>query len=176
MLSNDLGGVLLARSLIRMVFLLAAISRVAYATDAAGVSERANIILVMADDLGWGDVCYNGNAIVQTPCLDAMALEAVRLDRFYAAAPVCSPTRGSCLTGRHPYRYGIEWAGETPLKDEELTLAEVLRDAGYATGQFGKWHVGRLERRPPPLRRAAHGRTTLVRRGHGDGSPGRTTS
>jgi len=109
-------------------------------------AERPNVILIMADDLGWGDVAYNGNPVVQTPCLDAMALEAVRLDRFYAAAPVCSPTRGSCLTGRHPYRYGIEWAGEAPLRPGELTIAETLREAGYATGHFGKWHVGGLSK------------------------------
>jgi arylsulfatase A-like enzyme len=105
-----------------------------------------NIVLVMADDLGWSDVAYNGNPIVRTPHLDAMSQEGVRLDRFYAAAPVCSPTRGSCLTGRHPYRYGIEWAGETPLRSEEFTIAETLRASGYATGHFGKWHVGALSR------------------------------
>lgn len=113
---------------------------------ASGEAEDPNVVLVMADDLGWGDVGFNGNPIVQTPNLDAMAREAVRLDRFYAAAPVCSPTRGSCLTGRHPFRYGIEWAGETPLKREELTIGEVLRDAGYTTGHFGKWHVGGLSK------------------------------
>lgn len=108
--------------------------------------NRPNIVLVMADDLGWGDVAYNGNRIVKTPHLDVMAREAVRLDRFYAAAPVCSPTRGSCLTGRHPYRYGIEWAGESPLPTSEITFAEVLGATGYATGHFGKWHVGGLSK------------------------------
>ncbi len=105
-----------------------------------------NIILVMADDLGYGDVAYNGNATVRTPHLDQMADEGLRFDRFYAAAPVCSPTRGSCLTGRHPYRYGIVWAGEYPLPQGEVTLAQVLKTAGYATGHFGKWHVGNLSR------------------------------
>jgi arylsulfatase A-like enzyme len=123
------------------LFLLTLLAQVA-PSEAA----RPNIVLVMADDLGWGDVAFNGNPIVRTPHLDAMAREGVRLDRFYAAAPVCSPTRGSCLTGRHPFRYGIEWAGETPLKGEELTIAEVLRDAGYASGHFGKWHVGGLSK------------------------------
>jgi len=115
-------------------------------TSAKAADTRPNVILVMADDLGWGDVAYNGNRIVKTPHLDAMAREGVRLDRFYAAAPVCSPTRGSCLTGRHPFRYGIEWAGETPLRREEITIAEAMRDAGYATGHFGKWHVGGLSK------------------------------
>lgn len=90
--------------------------------------RRPNIILVMADDLGWGDVAYNGNKIVRTPHLDAMSREGIRLDRFYAAAPVCSPTRGSCLTGRHPFRYGITWAGETPLNTNEITIAEALSE------------------------------------------------
>jgi arylsulfatase A-like enzyme/N-acetylneuraminic acid mutarotase len=75
-----------------------------------------------------------------------MSRKGIRLDQFYAAAPVCSPTRGSCLTGRHPFRYGITWAGETPLNRSEMTIAEVLRKAGYATGHFGKWHVGGLSR------------------------------
>jgi len=108
--------------------------------------QQPNIILVMADDLGYGDVGYYGNAVLRTPELDAMAAEAVRLDRFYAAAPVCSPTRGSCITGRHPYRYGILWAGEFPLPAGEVTLAQALGKAGYATGHFGKWHMGSLSR------------------------------
>lgn len=106
--------------------------------------DLPNIILVMSDDQGWGDVGYNGNPILKTPHLDKMAETAVRLDRFYAAAPVCSPTRGSCLTGRHPFRYNIPWAGEGFLPQEEITLASALKNAGYATGHFGKWHVGQL--------------------------------
>ncbi len=66
------------------------------------------------------------------------------LDRFYAGAPVCSPTRGSCLTGRHPHRYGIFFANEGHLPPEEVTLAEALKTQGYATGHFGKWHLGTL--------------------------------
>jgi arylsulfatase A-like enzyme len=107
---------------------------------------RPNIIMVMADDQGWGDVGYNGNPIAQTPFLDAFSSEGVRLDRFYAAAPVCSPTRASCLTGRHPFRVGVPWAGDGFVSRDEQTIAEVLKDAGYATGHFGKWHVGELSR------------------------------
>ncbi len=110
------------------------------------LKSRPNIILVMADDLGWGDVAYNGNPIALTPNLDAMAAEAIRFDRFYAGAPVCSPTRGSCLTGRHPYRYNMPWAGEEPLPPEEITIAESLKRAGYATGHFGKWHLGQMSK------------------------------
>ena len=108
--------------------------------------SHPNIILVMADDLGYGDVAYNGNPTLRTPHLDALAREGVRFDRFYAGAPVCSPTRGSCVTGRHPYRYGILWAGEYPLPAGEVTLAQALKTAGYATAHFGKWHMGSLSR------------------------------
>ena len=65
-------------------------------------ADRPNIVLVMCDDLGWGDVGFNGNKVIRTPHLDAMANQSLRFERFYAAAPVCSPTRGSCITGRHP--------------------------------------------------------------------------
>ena len=81
--------------------LLAAPARAA----ASASSARPNIILCMTDDQGWGDVGYNGNPILKTPNLDAMAASGVRFDRFYAAYPVCSPTRGSVLTGRNPSRY-----------------------------------------------------------------------
>ncbi|RMF41624.1 MAG: N-acetylgalactosamine 6-sulfate sulfatase [Planctomycetota bacterium] len=107
-------------------------------------AERPNIVLMMCDDLGWGDVGFNGGTIIKTPHLDAMAKESLRFTRFYAAAPVCSPTRGSCLTGRHPYRYGIYFANTGHMKPEELTLAELLKDLGYTTGHFGKWHLGTL--------------------------------
>lgn len=103
-----------------------------------------NIVLVMADDLGWRDVGFNGNEIIQTPHLDAMASAGLQLNRFYSAAPVCSPTRGSCLTGRHPYRYGVFSANTGHMLPPELTLAEVLQSKGYATGHFGKWHLGTL--------------------------------
>lgn len=103
-----------------------------------------NIVLIMADDLGWGDTGFNGNKTIRTPNLDAMAADGLRLTRFYAAAPVCSPTRGSCLTGRHPYRYGIFTANAGHMRPQELTLAELLKKHGYATGHFGKWHLGTL--------------------------------
>jgi len=98
----------------------------------------------MADDLGWGDPGYNGNPVILTPQLDDMASQGFVFNRFYAAAPVCSPTRGSCLTGRHPYRYGIYSANIGHLPEEEITLAEILKEQGYRTGHFGKWHLGTL--------------------------------
>ena len=107
-----------------------------------------NIVLVMADDQGWGDMAYNGHPVLKTPHFDAMAREALRLDRFYAAAPVCSPTRGGVLTGRHPNRFACFSWGH-PLRPQELTIAEALRDAGYTTGHFGKWHLGSVRRGSP---------------------------
>ncbi len=109
-------------------------------------SARPNVILLMADDLGWGDVGYHGHPRMQTPHLDQMAANGLRFERFYAAAPVCSPTRGSCLTGRHPYRLGIPFANSGHLQANERTLAELLGEQGYATGHFGKWHLGTLSR------------------------------
>ncbi len=105
---------------------------------------QPNIILCMTDDQGWGDVGYNGHKVLKTPHLDAMSREGIRFDRFYAGAPVCSPTRGSCITGRHPYRYGIFFANVGHMPKEEITLAEALKTKGYATGHFGKWHLGTL--------------------------------
>jgi len=107
-------------------------------------AHRPNIILVMADDHGWGDTGYHGHPFALTPHLDQMSREGIRFDRWYAAAPVCSPTRGSCLTGRHPSRYGIYSANVGRLKPEEVCLAELLSEQGYATGHFGKWHLGTL--------------------------------
>ncbi|MEZ5401743.1 MAG: sulfatase-like hydrolase/transferase [Bryobacteraceae bacterium] len=123
------------------------------ALAAAQAAEPPNVVLCMADDLGWGDTGYNGHPYLQTPNLDAMAAEGVRFDRFYAGAPVCSPTRGSVLTGRHPYRYGIYTANAGHMRPEEFTLAEILRTRGYATGHFGKWHLGTLTNDVPDGRR-----------------------
>lgn len=103
-----------------------------------------NIILIMADDLGWGDVGFNGNIFIQTPELDKMARNGLVFNRFYAASAVCSPTRGSFVTGRHPERYGITHANTGHMKPEELTIAEVVKSRGYTTGHFGKWHLGTL--------------------------------
>ncbi|WP_231615629.1 sulfatase family protein [Novipirellula artificiosorum] len=103
--------------------------------------QKPNIILVMADDQGWGDVGYNGHPFVQTPELDAMAGDGFVLDRFYAAAPVCSPTRASVMTGRNPIRSKVSNHGRY-MRPHEQTIAETLKDAGYVTGIFGKVHLG----------------------------------
>jgi arylsulfatase A-like enzyme len=101
---------------------------------------RPNIVLVMADDQGWGQVGYNGHPVLKTPNLDAMAAAGIRFDRFYAAGPVCSPTRASVLTGRTHFRTGVPSHGHN-LCLQEKTLPQALKRAGYATGHFGKWHL-----------------------------------
>ncbi|MFB0525207.1 MAG: sulfatase-like hydrolase/transferase [Phycisphaerae bacterium] len=111
-------------------------------------SGKPNVILCMADDQGWGDMAYNGHPVLKTPNFDAMAATALRFDRFYAAAPVCSPTRGSVMTGRHPNRFRCFRWGHT-LRPQEITIAEALKTAGYVTGHFGKWHLGSVRKGCP---------------------------
>ncbi|MCB9881770.1 MAG: sulfatase-like hydrolase/transferase [Planctomycetes bacterium] len=130
------------RHVVTLVSLLVAAEHT-WAQDA-----RPNVVLVMADDQGYGDVGYMGHATLKTPNLDRAAAAGLRFERFYASAPVCSPTRASVLTGRTPNRSGVFQWGH-PLRTQETTLAEVLRGAGYATGHFGKWHLGAVCRRSP---------------------------
>lgn len=104
-------------------------------------AKKPHIILVMVDDQGWGDTGYNGHPFVKTPALDQMASEALVFDRFYAAAPVCSPTRASVLTGRHPIRTKVPNHGRY-MRPHEQTIAETLKASGYKTGIFGKVHLG----------------------------------
>ncbi|NQT17243.1 MAG: sulfatase-like hydrolase/transferase [Planctomycetes bacterium] len=115
---------------------------------AAPADDKPNIVLVMADDQGWGDMAYYGHPVLKTPNFDAMAGDALRFDRFYAAAPVCSPTRGSVMTGRHPNRFGCFRWGHT-LRPKEITVAEALKRVGYTTGHFGKWHLGSVRPKSP---------------------------
>jgi len=102
-----------------------------------------HIVLAMTDDQGWGETSYNDHPILKTPHLDAMATAGLRLDRFYAAAPVCSPTRASVLTGRTNDRCGVISHGYA-LRRQEITISQILRDQGYVTGHFGKWHLNGL--------------------------------
>lgn len=125
------------------------------APTSARDSSKPNIILVMADDQGWGDVAYNGHPALHTPNLDAASAAGLRFDRFYAAGPVCSPTRGSVMTGRHPNRYGTFSWGH-PIRPQEVTVAEALRSAGYTTAHFGKWHLGSV-RNGSPVHPGANG-------------------
>ena len=106
--------------------------------------ERPNIVIIMADDHGYGDTGYTGHPFVKTPHLDAMAESGVVFNRFYASAPVCSPTRASFMTGRHPFRTNVPNHGHY-MRPEEKTIAEALKSSGYVTGHFGKWHIGSVQ-------------------------------
>ena len=111
--------------------------------SAAGPA-RPNILLIMTDDQGWGDVRSNGNPRIDTPVMDRLAADGAQFDRFFVS-PVCAPTRASLMTGRYHLltgTHGVTRAHET-MRSEEVTIAEVLKKAGYVTGCFGKWHNGR---------------------------------
>ena len=106
-------------------------------------ADRPNIVLIMTDDQGYGDLGITGNPVLETPHLDALARGSATLRNFYVS-PVCSPTRASLMTGRYSYRTGIvdTFRGRSMMDPTEVTVAEALRAAGYATGIFGKWHLG----------------------------------
>ncbi|MHC4221963.1 MAG: sulfatase-like hydrolase/transferase, partial [Planctomycetota bacterium] len=103
-------------------------------------TKRPKVILVMSDDQGWGQTGYYDHPILKTPNIDAMAANGLRLDRFYAGAPVCSPTRATVLTGRTNNRTGVFSHGYG-LRLQERTIAQALKKGGYVTGHFGKWHL-----------------------------------
>jgi arylsulfatase A-like enzyme len=107
-----------------------------------------NVILLLGDDHGWDETGYNGHPFLKTPVLDEMASEGLRMNRFYAASPICSPTRGSIITGRHPNRYGTFTPGFS-IRPEEISIADLMKNAGYATAHFGKWHLGPVKAESP---------------------------
>jgi len=107
-------------------------------------SSTLNILLVITDDQGWGDLSFHGNELIETPQLDAFAAQSIVFDRFYVS-PVCAPTRASVLTGRYHIATGTTWVTHRKevMREEEVTIAEILKENGYKTGLFGKWHQGK---------------------------------
>jgi arylsulfatase A-like enzyme len=130
----------------------------------AAQTDRPNIILILIDDMGWRDLGCTGSDFYRTPHIDAMARGGMRFTQAYAAAPICSPTRASILTGQHPARLGMtDWLPgrrDMPsqkllrpqlanhLPEDSITLAEALKNRGYRTAHVGKWHLGGIDHRP----------------------------
>jgi arylsulfatase A-like enzyme len=121
----------------------AAFALAAHPSFAQPGADRPNVLLIVTDDHGYGDLGIHGNPKIQTPNLDRLGGQAVRFESFYVS-PVCSPTRASLLTGRYNYRTGVvdTSTGRSLMHGDETTLAEMLSGAGYRTGIFGKWHLG----------------------------------
>lgn len=135
----------------------------------ASAPARPNVVLVITDDQGFGDFGFAGNPVIRTPNLDALAQRSARLTNFYVS-PVCTPTRAALMTGRWCQRTRAfdTYIGRAMMEPDEVTVAEVLRDAGYATGIFGKWHLGDCH----PMRAMDQGfELALVLRGGGIGQP-----
>ena len=109
----------------------------------ATAAERPNVLLIMTDDQGYGDLGATGNPVIKTPVLDQLAKQSVEIESFYVC-PVCAPTRAGLMTGRYNYRTGVTdtWLGRAMMHADEVTIAEMFRDAGYHTAIFGKWHLG----------------------------------
>lgn len=112
-------------------------------SETVRAETRPNIIIVMPDDMGYGDLGATGNPVIRTPHLDRFAKESAELTNFYVS-PVCSPTRASLMTGRYNYRTRCidTFKGRSMMEPDEVTMAEALKEEGYATGIFGKWHLG----------------------------------
>ena len=106
-------------------------------------ATRPNVVIVITDDQGYGDLGCNGNTVIQTPHMDRLCAEGVMLDNYHVD-PTCAPTRAALMTGRYSGRVGV-WhtvQGRNMLREREVTMANVFADNGYATGLFGKWHLG----------------------------------
>jgi arylsulfatase A len=118
-----------------------------FGCQTARATDRPNFVVFLADDLGYGDLASYGNPIIETPHLDRLASQGMRFTDFHSAGTVCSPSRASLLTGRNPYRSGFYYIAGSGmhLQRDEVTVATLLRDAGYDTCFVGKWHLSRFD-------------------------------
>ncbi|MFB0978995.1 MAG: sulfatase-like hydrolase/transferase, partial [Myxococcota bacterium] len=120
-----------------------------FANPVFAENTRPNVVIFLADDLGWADVGYHGEEVIETPSIDRIAAEGIQLDRFYST-PICSPTRAALMTGRDPMRLGVAYGVIMPwstvgIHPDELFLPEAFRRAGYQTAMVGKWHLGHAQ-------------------------------
>jgi arylsulfatase A-like enzyme len=146
-----------------LVTCTAAIANVSYAqADApattAVTERRPNLVHIVADDLGWKDVGFNGDTDIKTPDLDKLAAEGAKLTKFYVQ-PMCTPTRAALMIGRYPFRYGLQTAvipsvSSYGLDTTEWLLPQALKGAGYNTAIIGKWHLGHADKKYWPKQRA----------------------
>jgi len=134
----------------KWVFYVTGIAAAMTACTNHGQSGKPNIVIILADDMGWGDVNANGNEIVRTPALNHLASRSLSFNRFYVC-PLSAPTRAEMLTGRYFLRTGVSSVtrGYENMRSEEVTLAEILKENSYSTGCFGKWHNGGYFRQHP---------------------------
>lgn len=174
-MQTEFGGFTRGRSVavqcrsVRLAWCIAAALVVAFPAYSADTSRRPNVVLIISDDQGFGDLGCHGNPKIRTPYLDRLASESTELSYFYVC-PVCAPTRSSLLTGRYNYRTGaVDTAlGRAMMYPTEVTLAQMLSKAGYRTGIFGKWHLGDNY----PMRPMDKGfQESLVLKGGGIGQP-----
>ncbi len=146
---------MLKRYISLLVFCLA----IPLQANAQETKRKPNIVILLADDLGYGDLSMHGSKQIKTPHIDALAKAGVRFTNGYVSAPYCSPTRAGLLTGRYQQRFGYEFnpvlaknGGKDGLPLGQRTLADYLRAAGYVTGLFGKWHLGETAEQHPQSR------------------------
>jgi len=134
---------------------LSAAARSGSRTRSRRSGGRPNLVVIYCDDLGYGDLGFTGHPIIKTPNIDALAAEGVIFTQNYSGAPHCSPSRAVLLTGRASYRFGfydIAGRGDMELPESEITVAEILRDAGYDTYHGGKWHLNKGKAPDPALK------------------------
>ena len=147
----------LFQPLLRALVVSVSLSVCLVAPPALGqVGSRPNIVYIVADDLGWKDVGFHGSDI-KTPNIDKLAGAGARLEQFYAQ-PMCTPTRAALMTGRYPFRYGLQTAvipsgHKYGLATDEWLLPQALKEAGYETAIIGKWHLGHADRKFWPNQR-----------------------